>query len=284
MQPSSSNAIMSTMCQRPVALLDSGMGGLPYLAWIQEHLPRESLVYLADRKNFPYGEKTPEQITSSVLDASLLLREKFNIKVLVLACNTASVTALDTLRKKLDVPVVGVVPAVKTAFERSRAGRVGVLATQRTIDDPYLQGLINRFGDPGSVTCLAAPDIVRYVEEDYEGKDTTRRKQVLEPWSRSLKEAGVDALVLGCTHFLHVDAALQELLGTDIQVVDSRDGVGRRLKWVLEQKNLLAQKRLKNDQLFITYGPNSLESLEDLLEKYKKLSHTYLLDFGGVLS
>ncbi|MBN2625604.1 MAG: aspartate/glutamate racemase family protein, partial [Spirochaetales bacterium] len=131
--------------EQPVGFLDSGIGGIPYLVKLREKLPRENYIYLADHANFPYGEKSVEQIRASVLQATDRLLTISRPKLIVLACNTASVSALQVLREYVDIPVVGVVPAVKPAASLSGRRTIGVLATESTVNAPYLDGLIEQF-------------------------------------------------------------------------------------------------------------------------------------------
>ena len=143
---------------KPIAFLDSGVGGLPYLEMAREHLPKENFIYLADRKNFPYGTKSAEEVFAAVavLTDRILAAEK--PKVFVLACNTMSVVALTRLRKLYPrLPFVGVVPAVKPAAERTKVKRIGVLATNRTLQDAYLDDLIRRFASSCEVVRVAGP-------------------------------------------------------------------------------------------------------------------------------
>lgn len=270
------------MNHRPVAVLDSGIGGLPYLSWIQDHLPHESLLYLADRRNFPYGSKTTEEVRAlgRRLVSSLIARE--NPKILVVACNTMTVQALDDLRSSFDLPIIGVVPAVKTAAQVTANGRIGVLATQGTIDSPYLKKLIEDFCDGTQTFALAAGDIVDHVENDYLNPNLAERDQILGRWADQLKAQDVDTLVLGCTHFLHVSEDFKRILGPTLRIVDSRDGVGRQTRKVLQEKNLLGMEKTKPDRFFFTadrtWSPGELNANE---EKYKIFSQRFHLTYSG---
>ncbi|MDR3200332.1 MAG: aspartate/glutamate racemase family protein, partial [Spirochaetales bacterium] len=127
----------------PVAFLDSGVGGLPYLQWVRKHLPGENYIYLADRKYFPYGPKTPDRVFSAVAEGVEKFIKTFDPKLFVLACNTASVSALERLRQAFPAKTfVGTVPAVKPAAEYSKNKRIGVLATNATVHAHYLDSLI----------------------------------------------------------------------------------------------------------------------------------------------
>jgi glutamate racemase len=266
------------MTFRPVAVLDSGIGGLPYLSWLQENLPFESLVYVADHANFPYGEKTPRQVRSFVVELGRAIVERYEPKLLLVACNTASVLALDALRGALTVPIVGVVPAVKTAAAIG-TGTLGVLATPRTVENDYWENLARQYVPERRVKGYAAPELVTLVEE---GASQEQREALLLSWARRLKNDGVDALVLGCTHYLHLAEDLSRHLGPGVSVIDSRDGVGRRVAGVLEDRGLLAAVRRGPDLFHFTAREDwDSTRLAPLEVRYRDWSRRFGLEYGG---
>ena len=259
----------------PVAVLDSGIGGLPYLSWLQTNLPLETLVYAADAAGFPYGEKTPDQVRSTVLALGRALIDTYHPKLLLVACNTASVLALDALRAALPIPVVGVVPAVKTASGLG-TGTLGVLATPRTVEDGYWERLVQEFAPGRPVKGYAAPDLVRLVEE---GGD---REGLLANWAQRLKADGVDSLVLGCTHYLHLAEDLGRLMGPGVAVVDSREGVGRRVASVLKEMDAQSLRRSGPDLLrFTAQAGWSSSHLAELEKRYASWAQQFSLEFHG---
>lgn len=263
------------MSSRPVAVLDSGIGGLPYLSWLQAHLPQESLVYVADAAHFPYGEKTPDEVRSAVVGLAQALVDRYDPKLLLVACNTASVLALEALRAALRIPVVGVVPAVKTAAALG-TGTLGVLATPRTVEDGYWERLVAEFAPARPVKGYAAPDLVRLVEE---GGD---REAALADWAQRLRADGVDSVVLGCTHYLHLADDLERHLGPSVAVVDSRDGVGRRVASVLDEKGLRSVARSEPDRFhFSARSAWSAEHLAELESRYRLWAEQFHLTYAG---
>jgi len=232
------------MGPEPLLFFDSGAGGLPYLAMARDRLPGEHFVYVADRKNYPYGEKPADELRPAVVQAMGLAIRRFRPKLVVVACNTASVVALEALRESFEVPFVGVVPAVKPAARPSAsgkppaAGRIAVVATRRTIAGEYLQRLIQEFAAGIEVVSVAATELVDYAEYGIPPRDlaldvaTVRR--ALEPLLRSQ----VGTVVLGCTHFVLLERAFRAVLGGGVQLVDSREGVIRRVVSILEQRGL----------------------------------------------
>ena len=217
-----------------IVFLDSGVGGLPYLALAKRLLPWATLHYLADDAGFPYGNKAPRQVEDLLLDRVRRLRARLMPETLVIACNTASQIGLQVLRAAHpDFPIIGTVPAIKPAAASSKTGRIGVLATERTVADPYIDDLIARYASDLEVVKLPAQDLVAFVERSYLSSTAEERRAAVEPYVRSLLDRGVDRIILGCTHFLHlekdIEACAAALGGRGIEIVDSREGVANRL-------------------------------------------------------
>jgi glutamate racemase len=226
---------------RPVVIFDSGVGGLPYLDAARAVLPGEGFAYVADRGGFPYGTKTREEVRERVLEAVEAIARALDPKALVIACNTASQAALEAVRKAHPgLVVVGTVPAVKPAAQRTRSGVIGVMATARAVEDPYLDELVARHAPGVRVLREAAQDLVAFVERSYPGSTEAGRRAAVEPYVRRLVAGGADEIVLACTHFLHVAADISAAAGKGVEVIDSRDGVARRLRQLLEDRGLLA--------------------------------------------
>ena len=246
------------MTPEPVAFLDSGVGGLPYLAAARLHLPGRRLVYVADRENFPYGEKDRATIVTAALSLAEKLIDREHPSLVVVACNTMSVVALADLRARFTVPFVGVVPAVKPAVSLSRRKRVGVLATRRTVEGEYLRSLIVQYAMGCEVVSLSSSALVEFVETGlYKASPREREERVRGEVDRFLSE-GIDALVLGCTHFLHLEPEFRSLLDAEgIALVVSREGVARQAARLLEERP--EPEGVKDpDTLYVT-GPLPLE-------------------------
>ncbi len=248
----------------PIALMDSGVGGLPYLAAARRLLPAERFVYLADRSGFPYGTKSPEAIRDIVLDRVARIVSAHGPKALVIACNTASQAALGAVRAaNPGLAVVGTVPAVKPAAERTRSGVIGIMATARAVQDPYLDELVARFAKGITVLREGPQDLVQFVEHRLFSATGSERRAAVEPAVVRLLEGGADEIVIACTHFLHVSDDIAVLAGRGVEVVDSRDGVARRLKAVLAERRLLARQgaatRETGRDLFLLTGEEPFE-------------------------
>lgn len=223
------------MTPEPVAFLDSGVGGLPYLAHTRHLLPDRRYVYVADRENFPYGEKEPARIIEASIGVTERLIARAHPVLIVVACNTISVVALEALRARFPIPFVGVVPAVKPAASFSRRHRVGVLATRQTVEGAYLRALIEKHAEGCTVVSLPAAGLVEFVERDlYRAGPAERADRVRREVDRFRSER-IDALVLACTHFLHLESEFRTLLdGDGVTLVDSREGVSRQVARLLE--------------------------------------------------
>lgn len=260
----------------PVGFFDSGVGGLPYLALAQEKLPNEQFVYVADTKNYPYGDKSPREIRKAVLGVMDRVCKKIDLKCMVIACNTASVVALDALRKRFKIPFIGVVPAVKPAAAFSEKKKIGVLATLRTVKDRYLHHLIADFADGCDVTVVPAGDIRDMVEKHYFTVTSEEKKAVLKKAVKELKARGVDSVVLGCTQLLFLENEFKEVLGTDISVVDSREGVINQLIRILQKHGMTAQLKSGENRFYITGN-------KDTSDRYYQFCEEFGLCFSGII-
>lgn len=225
-----------------IAILDSGIGGLPYLEAARAALPDESFVYIADRAGFPYGSKSRETVRDLVVGLIARLVEARAPKAVVIACNTASQAALEAARRANPrLPIIGTVPAIKPAVERSRGGIIGVLATAGAVEDPYLDSLVARYAGGRSVLREGAQDLVSFVERRAAVAGEDERRGAVAPYVRRLVEGGADVIVLACTHFLHLRDDIAAEAGPAVEVIDSRAGVVRRLRQVLSERGLLAR-------------------------------------------
>jgi glutamate racemase len=255
---------------RPIAVFDSGIGGLPYLETARSILPAESFAYLADRAGFPYGTKTREQVRDIVLGVVALLVRDLNPKALVIACNTASQAGLDAARRaNPGLPIIGTVPAVKPAAERTRSGVIAVLASEGAVEDPYLATLIARYAGGVKVIRAAAQSLVAFVERRSAIASAEEKRAAVSPFVLPLVEEGADEIVLACTHFLHLREAIAEVAGPRVEVVDSRLGVVKRLRQVLGERGLLnagSPLALPRELFFLT-GGNPVEPEYGLLSE-----------------
>jgi glutamate racemase len=224
------------MDSRPVVFLDSGIGGIPYCARFHARNPSETLVYAADRRNFPYGKRSRSEVALIVGRLVERLVAGVNPKLVVLACNTATVSALGELREAFpSVPFVGTVPALKPALAGTKTGKVGLLGTERTIDDPCIPDLAARFGGGREVIGKACPELVEFVELRYALSTREEKEQIVRECIEPFRAAGADALVLGCTHFLFLLEEFRRQAAPDIKIYDSVEGISRRAESLLDE-------------------------------------------------
>lgn len=221
--------------RRPVGIFDSGIGGLSVLREILRQLPNESLVYLADRSEAPYGTKSATALEERCAQVAGFLIER-GAKAIVVACNTASVAALAHLRNRFALPFVGVVPAVKPAAALTRSGIVGVLSTAATAASEPLAQLIDAYGNGVRVVTRECPELVALVERGQLAGPEVEGALRLEV--SPLLEQGADVLVLGCTHLPFLQPAIAAVCGPAVRLIDPSDAVARQVGRVLAEHDL----------------------------------------------
>jgi glutamate racemase len=222
----------------PLLFLDSGAGGLPYLDMARRRLPAEDFVYLADRANYPYGQKSAAELRRLVVGTVGRAIRLFGPKLVVVACNTASVVALAALRRAFDLPFVGVVPAVKPAGARCGGGGIVVVATHGTVSGAYLKKLIQDFAGGLEVRTIPASRLVDFAEYGAAGRDPAETAAVVRRELAPHLDGGLSCVVLGCTHFTLLEGAFRAVLGPQVELIDSREGVTRRIAALLEERGL----------------------------------------------
>lgn len=219
----------------PIGVFDSGIGGLSVLHDIHKLLPHEDLIYVGDSAHAPYGDRSARYVRErSQAIADFLLDQ--GVKAIVIACNTATAEAASQLRETMDVPVIGLEPAVKPAAKLSKSGVIGVLATQRTINSERLLGLTERYARDKKVLAQACPGLVEHVEAC--DLDSDALSQLLQKYINPLLAEGVDALILGCTHYPFILPAIRAITGNEIQLLETGRPVAEQLKRVLKENHL----------------------------------------------
>ena len=220
----------------PIGVFDSGAGGFTVLSALRAELPRECYIYLGDTAHIPYGQRSDAEITELSIQGCRFLVEQ-GVKMIVVACNTASQAALATLRATFPVPFVGVVPPVKPAARMTRKGRIGVAATNQASRAAYLRHLIDEYADGIQVYAVGCPELVTLVERgELDGplvEETVR--QALQPLLRE----DIDVLALGCTHFPALRPVIERVVGSRVQVIDSGAAVARRAHVVLDAEGAI---------------------------------------------
>jgi glutamate racemase len=235
----------------PVGVFDSGVGGLSVLREIRAALPGEDLVFVADSRHVPYGDKSPECIRARSLALARFLVAR-GAKAIVVACNTATAAAAEPLREALAVPVVAMEPAVKPAAAATRSGVVGVIATVGTLESARFAALLARFGAGIEVVTQPAPGLVERIEAgDLDGPAT---RALVERFTAPLVAAGADTIVLGSTHYPFVRPLIARIVGPEVALVDTGAAVARQLARVLETSGLRRHDTTRGSEAFWTSG------------------------------
>lgn len=262
--------------------IDSGTGGIPYMLYLAEKYPGFSSMYVADTENFPYGEKTHERIIETLTKLVEKILSIVEPKVIVIACNTMSVTALSALRERFSVPFVGTVPAVKLAQRISKNKKIGLLATERTVLEPYTDTLISDFASDCEVYKRGDAELVSFIEYNYSSSTKKERFKALEGAYQYFSSQGIDTLILACTHFIHLTKEFQELFGPGVSVIDSREGVVKQAIRLLqhEQYSSSKEKLQKSTSVFYYTGDKD----EKTIESYESVMKSFGITWGGRLS
>jgi glutamate racemase len=246
----------------PVGIFDSGVGGLSVAREIRRALPAEDLVYVADTAYCPYGDRDADEVRARSLAVGRHL-EAAGAKVVIVACNTASGAALEALRETLRVPVIGLEPAVKTAAARTRNKRIGVLATAGTLRSERFARLVRACADGVEVVAQPCPGLADLIEQGHlEGATLDARIGEL---TRPLRDAGVDTVVLGCTHYPFVETAIRRALGEGVEILESGPAIARRLAQVLDEGGLRAREGGGSLRVSTTGEPDAVGPVVDRL-------------------
>lgn len=242
------------MSWRAIGIFDSGVGGLTVLRELVRALPQEDTIYFGDTARVPYGTKSPDTVIRYSQEIASFLTTR-DIKLLVVACNTASAVALPTLRRMLSIPVVGVIePGARRAVEVTRSNVVGVIGTAGTIRSSAYSRAIKRLNPQISVLAKACPLFVPLAEEGWTDNEIARltARQYLD----EVRTAGVDSLVLGCTHYPLLKKVIAETMGAGVTLVDSAEETARTVARILHDKNLLRpQAEIGNHHYYVTDVP-----------------------------
>lgn len=246
------------MNNQPIGIIDSGVGGLSIWQEIHRLLPHESTIYIADSKNCPYGTKTPEEIFQLASRLVAFLLQK-NVKMVVLGCNTMTVTCLDRLRLlHPHIPFIGVVPVIKTAAAYSTTKTIGVLTTSVTEESTYQKHLLAEYAKDCTVVTVGTDALVPFVERGEVQGEAVRQAvaAAITPFITSV----CDVVALGCTHFPFLKPVMREIAGDNIQFMDSGAAVARHVQRTLTSRQLLSKTTHGSHVLFTTGDRTQLQT------------------------
>ena len=245
---------------RPIGVFDSGIGGLTVVKELMEHLPNESIVYFGDTARIPYGTKSPDTIRRFALENSIFLLEH-RVKMIIVACNTASATSLPWLEQWVPVPVIGVIePGAQAALSATRTRRIGVIGTATTIRSRAYPESIRQRQPHMDIIEQACPLFVPLIEEGWLEEEATFliARRYLQP----LVDSQVDTVVLGCTHYPLLKPVLQHILGPDVTLIDSGQETARVVAQRLTQLGLTAHPdHMPQHRFFISDLPHTFQEI-----------------------
>ena len=240
--------------EKAIGIFDSGIGGLTVLQQLMRLLPHENLIYLGDTARSPYGTKSPDVVRVYSCENSDFLLER-GLKMLVVACNTASAVALEVLRERYEIPVVGVIaPGAQAAVRRSKNDHIGVIGTEATIASGAYTQALRQLNPDVEVYTRACPMFVPLVEEGWVDNEVARG--AVTRYLSSLKQSPIDTLVLGCTHYPLLRKCIAEFLGGQIGLVDSAEETAKVVKATLVSYGLARRKGNGEASFFVTDVPD----------------------------
>lgn len=238
---------------RAIGVIDSGVGGLTVANELMRQLPKEQLIYLGDTKRCPYGPRTEEEVQQFTWEMVSFLLHK-NIKMLVIACNTATAYTLKSLQEKLDIPVIGVIqPGARTAIKATKNHHVGIIGTEGTIRSDAYPNALKTIDNDIKVTAVACPRFVPLVEQGKNTGEFAMRtvKDSLAPLS---VDPQIDTLILGCTHYPLLTETIQEAIGPNVTIISSGEETAREVSTILDVHGLFNKGEHRLNHSFYTTG------------------------------
>ncbi|MBS2969930.1 glutamate racemase [Metabacillus sp. KIGAM252] len=242
---------------RPIGVIDSGIGGLTVAKEMMRQLPKEELIYLGDSQRCPYGPRPESQVLQYTWEMTNYLLSAHHIKMLVIACNTATAIALEDIKSKVDIPVIGVIqPGARTAIKLKKNQHIGVIGTVNTIQSGAYEEALKALKETVTVESLACPEFVPLVESGkFEGE---LAKEIVKQSLLPLKNQSLDSLILGCTHYPILRPLIEDFMGPAVKVISSGDETAREVSTILSYHQALNETDGKKHHQFFTTGPRDL--------------------------
>jgi glutamate racemase len=243
--------------KNPIGLFDSGVGGTSIWKEVYELLPNESTIYLADSKNAPYGQKSQEEIIElSIKNTEILLNK--NCKIIIVACNTATTNAIKVLRANYDIPFIGIEPAIKPAALHTKTQKIGILATQGTLNSALFHQTVALYSDVKVVEQIGY-ELVQLIESG--AMHSEKMTQLLKDYILPMVAEDIDCLVLGCTHYPYLIPQIKKIIPNDIKIIDSGEAVAKQTKHILEVNNLYNTSDEVFHSFYINNPPEVMQQL-----------------------
>ncbi|MGD6816778.1 glutamate racemase [Metabacillus sp. 84] len=242
---------------RPIGVIDSGIGGLTVAKEIMRQLPKEEIIYLGDSQRCPYGPRPEAQVLQYTWEMTKYLLSAHRIKMLVIACNTATAIALEEIKKQVDIPVIGVIqPGARTAIKLKKNQHIGVIGTNNTIQSGAYEQALKALKASVSVESAACPEFVPLVESgNYEGE---LAREIVKQSLLPLRSLSLDSLILGCTHYPILRPLIEEYMGPSVKVISSGDETAREVSTILSYSQALNESDGQKQHQFLTTGPHGL--------------------------
>lgn len=262
---------MNAADARPIGMFDSGFGGLTVARAVIDLLPNENLVYIGDTARYPYGPKPASDVRSFAIELATSLVRDFNVKMIVVACNTAASVALDELQKSLSVPIIGVVePGARALVRMTHNSRVGVIGTAGTISSgAYDRAVANASDEVNravTLTATACPGFVEFVERDETtGHAVTR---LAEELLATVKAADIDALLLGCTHYPYLSEVIGKVMGSNVKLVNSADETASVVRDVMVKHDIAQRVDSQQSAKHEFYSSGDVQQFAELGRRF----------------
>ena len=250
----------------PIGFFDSGIGGLSIYNEIKNSMPNESTIYIADNLNAPYGKKAESEIIQLSIKNTQKLVD-LRCKLIIVACNTATTNAIEVLRKKFNIPIVGIEPAIKPAMLETKSNNIGVLATEKTLSSNLFLQTSDRFSKGINIHEQIGFDLVKIIEENGINEELLipKLREYIEP----MLEKNIDHLVLGCTHYYYLMYLLKKILPNGVKILDSSRAVTKRVKNLLKDYNIDSNTS-KTKNIFLCTGNDNV--IKKFLSNNDKIS------------
>ncbi|WP_339059971.1 glutamate racemase [Tepidibacillus marianensis] len=250
--------------QKAIGILDSGVGGLTVVKEVFRQLPREKVIYFGDTKRCPYGPRSPEEIKKFTLEIVDFLIEQ-NVKMIVIACNTATAAALQEVKQRVNIPVIGVIrPGSLSAIKHTKTGEIGVIGTEGTIKSGAYEKTLKQISPKLTITSHACPTLVSLVENGIEDQKVIR--EVVKEALESIVNQKMDSLILGCTHYPLISEYIQEVVGNQVKLLSSAEETAREVSTILHHQNLVNQLDEEPQHYFYTTG--DIANFKSIAEKW----------------
>ncbi|HEY4494237.1 MAG TPA: glutamate racemase [Candidatus Paceibacterota bacterium] len=260
------------MGKQPIGVFDSGVGGLSVLKELHKILPNEDFIFLADQLYVPYGEKTKKELINlghRVVDYFI---KKHDVKMVVVACNTSTCYSIDALRQGLTLSIVGTVPAIKPASERTKTGTIGIISTPATSKSPAVKNLIRDYCKGVKVINIGCKNLENAVENG--NLNDNKVKKLLKKYLEKIKNTDVDYLVLGCTHYPFLKEPIRKILGSKVKLIDGGTAIAKRTASLLKTHKIINKNKNKGrTQYFTTGNPKKFSKVAGKLLNTKILAN-----------